>query len=366
MIFLEGRLKKLKSNSNEYAYPITVSEAVFVDSNKNLKTKLTELEASIQSGSGGGSVVSPTSNLIIGGNVRFKVDFVEKTIAFTTWNLWTTGQSFTLAAGTKTSTSEIGSSTMYYVCYKSGAIELISSSNISTYSGYIIFGIIQNVVYPFAFPVAQIGVRGGKIYNSPTKSLGEVYMIGDSITFGGAFVGAFDVMNVPKVVNLGVNGKKMSGSSGMWNNVTDVSATADLVTIMGGTNDETIFDTAKGTLLPMKSTFDTNTYIGAYQYLIEGLLTKNPTLRIILFTPPRAWTDVSGTTLRSKLKEIGNTVKEIGAFYNIPVVDTYNEAGWNEINIATFLPDGLHPNDAGKTRLSALCIGAVDEYYHKI
>lgn len=361
---MQGNLKKIKNNNNEYIFPITVSEGVFVDSTKTLKTKLSEMDTAISNAGGGG--VSPVSNLILGGNVRLKVDFIDKTIAFSTWNLWTSQQTFTLNSGTKTFSTEIGSSSMYYVCYRSNTIELIPQSNISTYTGFIIFGIMGNAVYPFSFPTAQIGVRGGRIYNNPTKSLGEVYMIGDSITFGGAFVGAFDTLNVPKVTNLGVNGKKMAGATGMWNNVADVSTTADLVTIMGGTNDEIHWTTAKGTLLPMKSSFDTNTYIGAYQYLIEGLLTKNPTLRIILFTPPRAWTDVTGTTLRITLKSIGDTVKEIGAFYNIPVIDTYHETGWNEINISAFLPDGLHPNTAGNARLTALCLGAIHKYYYKV
>jgi len=42
-----GKLKKLKNASNEYMYPITVSEGVYVDPETNLKTKLEELEAAI-------------------------------------------------------------------------------------------------------------------------------------------------------------------------------------------------------------------------------------------------------------------------------------------------------------------------------
>lgn len=366
---MRGKIKKLKNSSDQYAYPVTVSEAVFVDSSKNLKTKLAEMDTAIAnagSGSTGGTnngVVA--SNLVVGGNVRFKVDFTDKTISFTTWNLWTTNAVFTLAAGSKTFATEMGTSAFYYVGYKSNTIELVTPANIGTYTGIVLFGIMNNEVFPFAYPQHQIGVRGGKIYKRSDSAIGEWHQIGDSITFGGGFAFVDDEFYIPKVTTTAVNGKRMSGSSGMWNDVSSVPATVDLVTIMGGTNDQGN-NVTRGSILPMKSTFDTNTFIGAYQTLIEGILAKAPNARIILFTPPRAWTDVTGTTLRSGLKDYGDDVKAIGQFYNIPVVDTYHEAGWNEINIATFLPDGLHPNDAGKRRLSALCVGAIKRYYQKI
>ncbi|MFE5321179.1 right-handed parallel beta-helix repeat-containing protein [Paenibacillus sp. NPDC056579] len=46
---MKGKLKKLKSASNEYMYPITVAEGVFVDPETDLKTKLSELETKIGS-----------------------------------------------------------------------------------------------------------------------------------------------------------------------------------------------------------------------------------------------------------------------------------------------------------------------------
>lgn len=316
--------------------------------------------ASIGGGSGG---TSSSSNIILGGNVRFKVDFIAKTIAFTTWNLWSSSASFTLASGTKTFSTEMGTSTFYYVCYRSNTIELIS--NLSGYTGVVIFGIMNTVIYPFVYPLNQIGVNGGTIFNRNDISIGEWHQIGDSITFGGAFSYVSEEFYIPKITNTAVNGRRMSGGTGMWTDKDVVTTTTELITVMGGTNDQGN-NVTRGTIQPVRSVFDTNTFIGAYQTLIEGLLTRIPTARIILFTPPRAWTDVSGTTLRSGLKDYGDDVKAIGAFYNLPVIDTYNNAGWNELNFATFLSDGLHPNDAGKRRLSALCSGAIKTIYQKI
>ena len=39
---MEGKITKIK-NGNSYAYPVTVSEAVFVENNVNLSKKLNEI-----------------------------------------------------------------------------------------------------------------------------------------------------------------------------------------------------------------------------------------------------------------------------------------------------------------------------------
>ncbi|MCS7461002.1 right-handed parallel beta-helix repeat-containing protein [Paenibacillus doosanensis] len=46
---MQGKLKKLKTDDNEYIYPITVSDAVYVDPNTNLKTLLGQLQAGMGS-----------------------------------------------------------------------------------------------------------------------------------------------------------------------------------------------------------------------------------------------------------------------------------------------------------------------------
>ncbi|WP_051620841.1 right-handed parallel beta-helix repeat-containing protein [Paenibacillus sp. UNC451MF] len=44
---MDGKLKKIKNAQNEYMYPITVSDAVYVDPETSLKTKLAELDANL-------------------------------------------------------------------------------------------------------------------------------------------------------------------------------------------------------------------------------------------------------------------------------------------------------------------------------
>ncbi|GAA4828140.1 hypothetical protein GCM10023310_01080 [Paenibacillus vulneris] len=308
-------------------------------------------------GSGSGS-----TNLIIGGDVKFSVDFVAKTISYTTWNLFTSKSIFTLNQGSKTFTTELGSGTFYFVCYKSNNIELVTAANIGAYTGYVVFGVSGTTVYPFSYPLNQIGIRGGSFPNRKDLAIGEWTLIGDSITFGGGQAFVTEVFPVPVVTNLAVNGKRMSGGSGMWKDKDIVTATTELCTIMGGTNDEG-GKVAMGAIQPVGSAFDTNTYVGAYQVLIEGLLAKNPKMIIILITPSRAWTDNTGETERTGMQDYADMVKEIGKFYCLPVVDLYNEMGLNRLTQSTYLSDGLHPNDAGKRRISSLVIGAIRRYW---
>lgn len=354
------------SNSSDSSYLLPTASSTVLGGVK-VGTGLSIDGNGVLSSTGSGTT-TPTSNLILGGNVKFKVDFVAKTISYTTWNLFTTSQTFTLNAGTGTFTSQMGTSTVYYVCYKNNVIELVSAANIGTYTGYIIFVIMNTTVFPFSYPETQIGVNGGSIFSRSLNAVGSWHKVGDSITFDGAFDYILDEFNIPIVTTTAVSGKHMAGSGGMWADVSSIPTTTDLITIMGGTNDQSSWDanaSFKGSLQPVGSTFDTNTYIGAYQTLIEGILNANPRATIILATPPRAWTDGTGTTERTSLKDIGSTVKDIGAFYSLPVIDTYNNAGINKItmknpNVST---DGLHPQIWWKRRLSALMAGAIRQNY---
>jgi lysophospholipase L1-like esterase len=54
---MQGKLKKIKDNSEQYIFPVSVSEAVFVEETKNLKTKLSEIDQAISNG--GGSTAQP-------------------------------------------------------------------------------------------------------------------------------------------------------------------------------------------------------------------------------------------------------------------------------------------------------------------
>lgn len=53
MVYVLGKLKKLKDSLGQFVYPITVAKAVYVSDTKNLETKLSEIEAAVGTGTGG-------------------------------------------------------------------------------------------------------------------------------------------------------------------------------------------------------------------------------------------------------------------------------------------------------------------------
>ena len=117
-------------------------------------------------------------------------------------------------------------------------------------------------------------------------------------------------------------------------------ADCDLVTIMGGTNDATY---KCGVGIGEIGTLNTNTFIGAYCTIIEGLLERNPSVRIMLITPPRCYT--AQQVLNPHLTAYVDAVKSIAEHYDLPCLDLYNNLGINDKTFDTLLPDYVHFSD---------------------
>lgn len=171
-----------------------------------------------------------------------------------------------------------------------------------------------------------------------------------------------------EVLNMGVSGRPMANgtANGVGTNTTGKTVTYttyDLTTIAAGTNDFKL-NVQLGTLGAIgDTTFDTNTFYGAYRDLIEYILTQKPTQKIILFTPLQrdngGYTVNTSNTAGHKLIDYVNAIKAVGQMYSLPVVDMYAESGITKLNLATYTWDGLHPNDAGYARMAELAIGAL-------
>ena len=128
----------------------------------------------------------------------------------------------------------------------------------------------------------------------------------------------------------------------------------DYITIFAGTND-------KNETLGTISSTDKTTVYGAIKYCVTELIRKFPTKKIGLLTPlPR---DIFyGTSDNNALYLISKAIKEVGAYYSIPVLDQYTSCGlrpWNATNNATFFSceqaptgDGTHPNALGHEWIS--------------
>lgn len=215
---------------------------------------------------------------------------------------------------------------------------------------------------------------------APLKYDGKrLVSLGDSITWqdGKAYAGngliargyqthMKERLGFIEVLNMGVSGRPMANGSanGVGTNTTGKTVTYasyDVVTIASGTNDFKLNIPLGNMGAIGDTTFDTNTFYGAYRDLVEYILTQKPTQKIFLFTPLQrdngGYSVNTTNTAGHKLSDYVNAVKDVGKMYGIPVVDLFADSGLTKLNLATYTWDGLHPNDLGYERVSELIIG---------
>ena len=97
------------------------------------------------------------------------------------------------------------------------------------------------------------------------------------------------------------------------------------------------------------------TMCGGINFAIQRLYEKNPNCKIILGTMNRCkYKDITELTPLDTTKFQEHTyyewvkkVKELGEYWNIPVVDVYGESGINSYNWDTYMDDAYHPNIKG-------------------
>lgn len=130
---------------------------------------------------------------------------------------------------------------------------------------------------------------------------------------------------------------------------------ADVVIVFGGTNDYGHGDAPIG---HMSDRCD-ETFYGALHLLYSQLKETYPTAHIMVMTPLHRLEEeklINEIGLRNvgTLKDYVDIIKEVAAYYAIPVLDMYTESGLQpDIDIIkeSFMPDGLHPNDAGYEKI---------------
>ena len=136
---------------------------------------------------------------------------------------------------------------------------------------------------------------------------------------------------------------------------------ADVVVVWGGTNDFGHGDVPIGTIADR----DNTTFYGALHCLYRALWEKYPTATIVVLTPlhrvgEHDSLNEHGNPVIGSLKEISHVIKDVAEYYSFPVLDLFAVSNLNpELPIIkeTYMPDGLHPNDAGHERIAGRLIG---------
>ena len=190
----------------------------------------------------------------------------------------------------------------------------------------------------------------------------KINFLGDSITQGQkasspelCYVSRFQARYTEAVIrNYGVSGSCISNQC-LWG-VEDFCARADrmdedadLVVVFGGTNDYCC-------CCPPGQWGDRtmDTFYGACWVLFEKLLQKYHGKWIVVATPLHR-IEEDGTICEERemvapLEEYVKAMKETAAYFGFPVIDLFATSGIQpkfDIIRETYMPDGLHPNDAG-------------------
>ena len=151
---------------------------------------------------------------------------------------------------------------------------------------------------------------------------------------------------------------------------TDMSNDADIVVVMGGTNDGSA-------QIGTWDSSDITTFYGALNTLIMGLIDKYPGKPIIFCTMIRRSTDVitdnnPWETLQNKaatdtlsLQLRAEAIKHKCLQYGIPCVDIYNTSGINGLDANDVYyrsGDQLHPSAYGQKRLAAVIMAELNKF----
>ena len=200
----------------------------------------------------------------------------------------------------------------------------------------------------------------------------KINFVGDSITEG-AGTSSHDKMFTMLIEreygaicqNYGIGGTRIARqktpTEEKWDRdfisrVPEMDNDADIVVVFGGTNDFGHGDAPLGTM----SDRTPYTFYGALHCLYTALTEKYPDVPVVILTPLHRLNEDSpkgdnkpapvGT-----LKEYVNIIREVAEYYSFPVLDLYKESGLQPkvpVIQQKYIPDGLHPNDAGNEILA--------------
>ena len=201
----------------------------------------------------------------------------------------------------------------------------------------------------------------------------KIAFLGDSITEG---CGVSDINNVfwnriarqtgAECYGYGIGGTRIAPQTNVPQGETDLYygsrvdsmiPDADIVVVFGGTNDFGHGDAPFGFV----DDTDGRTFCGALHALCLKLINRYPDAQIVFLTPLHRDSESfgpyneRGIRLASDLEGYVDAIIDICAYYAIPVLDLFRVSGIQskvQVIREKFIPDGLHPNDAGHVILA--------------
>ena len=131
--------------------------------------------------------------------------------------------------------------------------------------------------------------------------------------------------------------------------VCELDADADVVVVYGGVNDFGHGDAPFGCFEDRTP----DTFMGACHVLMTSLIERFPLATIVFMTPLHGTCEEKPN--KRPLCDYVQAIREVAAYYAIPVLDLYTVSGLQPkvpILKSTYLPDSVHPNEAGAERIA--------------
>lgn len=210
----------------------------------------------------------------------------------------------------------------------------------------------------------------------------KLAFIGDSITEG---VGVDDASNLywklvadatgARCYGYGISGTRIApqqipspeAREDAWfgSRINDMIPDADVVVVFGGTNDFGHGDVCFGDVYGRQK----NSFCAAFHKLLHDLIVRYPDAQLVVMTPlHRLGEDDLGMNERGirreyRLEDYVDAMITISGYYGIPVLDLYRISGMQpavSIVQERYMPDGLHPNDAGHALIAGKIMGFLE------
>ena len=143
--------------------------------------------------------------------------------------------------------------------------------------------------------------------------------------------------------------------------VAEMDPDADIIVVFGGTNDFGHGDAPVGCM----SDRTKDTFYGGLHELYTALINKYPSSTIVILTPLHRLNEDNPRGDGGKPEDVGtlayytDIIREVAQYYSLPVLDLFAVSGMQPrvpVIQEKYVPDGLHPNDAGNRRLADLLI----------
>ena len=201
----------------------------------------------------------------------------------------------------------------------------------------------------------------------------KILFLGDSITEGSGVEGISNrfsdliaAWEGAECYNYGIGGTRIAyqntpSANPRWDlnfidRVDQMEEIADIVVVFGGTNDFGHGDAAIGQFEDRTP----HTFYGAVHTLITKLITRYPTAKLVFLTPLHRITEEhisrkGDEEIHNTLEQYVNILRQVLEYYAVPTLDLYRSGRLQPvvpILQKMYVPDGLHPNNAGHVLLA--------------